>query len=387
VRILWLSNAPWVPSGYGEQTRQVAEQMQADGHTVAVACNFGLQGSQVAWHGTTCYPSDGVWGNDTLGVYADDHRADLVIALCDAWVLQPDRWPFGLEVAVWAPVDHEPLPPAVRNVLGHEQVTPVAMSRFGERMMQDAGLDPLFVPHGIDTGLFQPRPELRDQVRDELEIPRDAFLAGMVAANVGNPSVIRKGWPAAFEAFSRFADAHGDAFLYAHSHSAPSPARGGISLDKLADAVGCRPGSVRFPNDRTLALGVDREQMAALYQAFDCLLMVSMGEGFGVPLIEAEASGVPVITSDHSSMPELVGAGWPVAGDPWWDALQDSFLHAPSHDAVHEALEAAYTARGDQLLRRRAVAFAADYDADTVYSDYWKPALEALAGSRLAVVS
>jgi glycosyltransferase involved in cell wall biosynthesis len=170
--------------------------------------------------------------------------------------------------------------------------------------------------------------------------------------------------------------------MYVHAHSSPGPTRGGISLDKLAQAVGCRRGSVRFPTDRAMILGTDREQIAAMYQALDCLLMCSMGEGFGVPLIEAQASGVPVIASDHSSMPELTGAGWTVTGEPWWDALQDSFLTSPSHDSVHEALEAAYTACGDPDVSGQAVTFAAAYDADTVYRDYWTPALEQLTNSR-----
>jgi hypothetical protein len=30
------------------------------------------------------------------------------------------------------------------------------MSRFGEQMLKDEGLDPLYVPHGIDTNIYRP---------------------------------------------------------------------------------------------------------------------------------------------------------------------------------------------------------------------------------------
>jgi glycosyltransferase involved in cell wall biosynthesis len=57
-------------------------------------------------------------------------------------------------------------------------------------------------------------------------------------------------------------------------------------------------------------LGAPAEVMAATYSAMDVLLAPSHGEGFCVPLIEAQACGTPVIATDFSAQPELVGAGW-----------------------------------------------------------------------------
>jgi glycosyltransferase involved in cell wall biosynthesis len=286
-----------------------------------------------------------------------------------------------LRVAVWAPVDHYPVPPAVLKALAHEKVRPVAMSRFGEAMMLDAGLAPVYVPHGVDRSLFHPRPQDRDGIRDELGIPRDVFLVGMVAANTGNPGLPRKGFPQALQAFSRFAAAHDDAWLYGHTQSAPGKA-GGIDLVSLTVAAGCPTGRVRYPPLSVWHLGWSAAQVSSLYQAFDVLLNPSMGEGFGVPIVEAQACGVPVIASDHSAMSELTKVGWLVGGDPWWDALQDSWLTTPSVGGIHTALEAAYERRNDQELRDAAAGFAARYDADTVTQEFWRPALDTLAGPR-----
>jgi len=59
---------------------------------------------------------------------------------------------------------------------------------------------------------------------------------------------------------------------------------------------------------RTLALGhVPREHLPHLLGAAELLAYVSLGEGFGLPPLEAMAVGTPVLTSNVSSLPEVVG--------------------------------------------------------------------------------
>jgi len=52
----------------------------------------------------------------------------------------------------------------------------------------------------------------------------------------------------------------------------------------------------------------DVELMAA-YRRCDLVLFASLYEGFGLPIVEAQAIGRPVITSNRSSMPEVAGEG------------------------------------------------------------------------------
>ena len=49
--------------------------------------------------------------------------------------------------------------------------------------------------------------------------------------------------------------------------------------------------------------------MARQYADCDLVSFVSVGEGFGVPILEAQASGRPLITSDLSPMREVAGEG------------------------------------------------------------------------------
>lgn len=389
MRILLWGNAPWCPSGYGEQISLLTPRLQKLGHEVGIASNYGLQHRIVPWtpedgDPVPVFPIIGTNDSSTIPHYADFFQPDIIIALMDAWPLNPDVWPDDFRVAVWSPVDHEPIPPKVLRVLMHEKVTPIAMSRFGETWMKRMELDPLYAPHAVDTNLFRYQPDVRDAVRDGMNIPRDAFLIGMVAANKGwNPQLSRKAFPQAMEAFARFAVEHEDAWFYAHTDPTSG---GGTNLEILAAALEAKYGGrgmmvgpnarVRFPAKKEMLLGLPRELMAAQYNAFSVLLNPSMGEGFGVPVVEAQACGVPVIVSDHSAMTELCGAGWLVNGDPFWDGLQDSFAFMPHIDSIHDALESAYAWKGDNPSK--AVEFAQQYDADIVVEQYWAPILEQL---------
>ncbi len=51
------------------------------------------------------------------------------------------------------------------------------------------------------------------------------------------------------------------------------------------------------------------EELVEAYRACDALIFVSLFEGFGLPILEAQATGRPVIAGNGSAMPEAAGAG------------------------------------------------------------------------------
>jgi glycosyltransferase involved in cell wall biosynthesis len=54
---------------------------------------------------------------------------------------------------------------------------------------------------------------------------------------------------------------------------------------------------------------IDDAGMLAAYHRCDMLLFASTLEGFGMPIVEAQAVGRPVVTSNYSAMPEAAGDG------------------------------------------------------------------------------
>jgi glycosyltransferase involved in cell wall biosynthesis len=49
--------------------------------------------------------------------------------------------------------------------------------------------------------------------------------------------------------------------------------------------------------------------MPALYSAAELFAFPTLYEGFGIPVLEAQACGTPVLTSNGSSLPEVGGEG------------------------------------------------------------------------------
>lgn len=54
---------------------------------------------------------------------------------------------------------------------------------------------------------------------------------------------------------------------------------------------------------------VEDNEIVEFYNLASVLLLPSFYEGFGLPILEAQACGIPVITSNVSSMPEVAGKG------------------------------------------------------------------------------
>lgn len=377
-KFLWHSVAPLCPTGYGVQTALFAPRIAAlDDVDLAISSGYGISGFSINWKGIHVYPGED-WNRGALQwtVHHGAGEPVTVITLMDVWPLDIELFA-AIEkqgkLACWVPVDHQPLPRAVRAFFEETRATPIAMSRFGETELRNAGLEPLYVPHGVDTAMYKPHD--REEVRRLLNFPDDVFIVGIVANNQGQ-SPPRKAFSESFLAFSQFRESHPDAMMYLHAET--SGFRNGIDLVRLAERFEIPAEAIRATDQVVMENGIPPGVMAGFYSAFDVLLNPSYGEGFGVPILEAQACGTPVIVTEWTSMPELCGAGWKVGGHLWDHPMMEAFWLAPDPMQIVEALEQAYEARGDQALRDQAREFALQYDADRVMAEFWVPALEAL---------
>ena len=109
-----------------------------------------------------------------------------------------------------------------------------------------------------------------------------------------------------------------------------------------------RPAYARLLRERIESLGLrdavtfvgygGEDGLRQLYSAAVCLVLPSLGEGFGLPVLEAMACGTPVITASASSLPEVAGDA-ALMVDPY-DALDlaDAMYRTLTDSGLREAL-------------------------------------------------
>jgi glycosyltransferase involved in cell wall biosynthesis len=353
---LWHSVAPWEPTGYGTQTAIWVPRLARLGHEVAVSAYHGLQGAPIEWQGHKVYPGGAQErGGDVLAAHAADFSADLVITLCDVWALGDFEPPFKCKLACWAPIETEPLSPADRVVLENSGAQPIAVTRFGQQMLDEAGFDAPYIPHGIDTSVFTPGPDPQ------------GFVIGINAAGTGGR---RKAWSEQLTAFAIFRRTHPDALLYLHTELIRSAVRRWVIQQGIEDAV-IAPNRYRYSSGQ-----ISQEELVSFYRGLSLYSGCSRAEGFGLPLVEAQSCGVPAVATDFSAMRETCG-GWLVNGEDCPVPDHDANWVSPNIDEIVAVYEMAYE-RGEDYVsaRKQARDFASQYDADLVLATYWGPALE-----------
>ena len=174
-------------------------------------------------------------------------------------------------------------------------------------------------------------------------------MDGKFAVGINAAAVERKAWPEQIEAYARLWREHpGDVILLARTTpDGPVPAA----------LRGLPAGAVRL-----ISPGVPQAGLASWYRSLDVLSACSYAEGFCLPVLEAQACGTPVIVTDAPPVSTETGLpGRHVACEPLWNPAHNAWWHRPSVTALHEALEAAFSARRDPAPSLDAAAHARKY--------------------------
>ncbi|HET6210626.1 MAG TPA: glycosyltransferase family 1 protein [Jatrophihabitans sp.] len=184
---------------------------------------------------------------------------------------------------------------AARLALRGADACLVPSQATADELVAHAGARPeqLQVAHlGVDTSVFRPPTEqakaaVRASLGLESDLPYFAFL-GTIEPRKNVPALIR-GWAAAF------------------AHRADPPAlvlAGGAGWDTEVDAaIAELPATLRLIRPGYLPL----DQLAGLLGGAEVVVYPSLGEGFGLPVLEGMACGAAVLTTRNLALAEVGG--------------------------------------------------------------------------------
>lgn len=377
LRVLLSTNAPWAPSGYAQQATQFLPLIAKEGYPTACVAFYGLEGGRFEKEGITYYPKipNDQWGDLAMVTHKEHFKPDVTFTLQDIWTLDPNKLK---DVTRWipiVPIDHEPVPPAIHERLKLAYRV-VSYAPFGTRELKRVGMHSTYIPHTIKKEVFKPiTPDKKKAIRKALGVPEDIFLFGIVAANKDNPP--RKGFEYTLEQFKIFHEKHPNSALYFHTLLDQA---GGFPIRHYAKSLGIE-NSIYHTRPYDMLYNMDQKDMSDLYGIFDAYLSPSLNEGFGVPIIEAQACGIPAIATDFTAMRDLIQDGVTgykikVASERFTPLL--SYVAVPDGNSLLECMEKVFVADRVKMGKAARKFVVDNFDLELVWEKHWKPFLEQL---------
>jgi len=310
MKIAILSDSPMIPTGFRNQSLQLAQYLVSKGHEVhymgnafmgmtlnnfelydGTKCNFKLYGEM-----------QHSYFRNSMSEILKSNMIDRFIILLDTFMVFP--WFLDIDTSpaktyFWFPTDGGGgLPNGCHNILKKVNV-PVAMSEFGKKQLKEYhNIESECIPHGVNTDLFY---KMSDEERNKLRSSyglQDKFVIGVIARN--QP---RKHLDRTLKAMCLIKEKIPNAILFLHLDP-DDPAQPLWRMRSLIQKFGLE-NRVVFSGMKAHQ-GIPEKDMKNMYNIMDCFFLSTSGEGFGIPIIEAMACEVPVVATSYTTTPELV---------------------------------------------------------------------------------
>jgi len=377
--VLWISESPRLHTGHGRVAHEITRRLAGTGRYELGILGWAVEPPLESGAGYTEFPPGAQpWSPTRVNQVIEEFGPDVVVTSGPLSALGMMGTVPLREVVSWvgyAFFEASPLATESRAALGGMDRA-VVPSRWCQSVLAGGHPDEArpgpavrLIRLGVDTHTFRPRPD-REVLRAALDL-EDRFVIGCVAAND-----FRKQIPILVKAFAVLAECHREALLYLHM----DPDGPGWRLPELVRRYGVE-NRVAFTRGLAGPMGIASGALNVLYNLFDVMALPTMGEAFGLPILEAMAAGIPVIATACSSVTELVeGRGELVAVRDWVTMNWDNAEYALAD--VDDLVAKLTRLHGDQDLRkeysRKGRAFAQTMSWDHTVSG-WMRLLDSLA--------
>lgn len=384
-RVLLVSEAHHLHSGFGTYANQILSRLQATGkYEIAEFASYGhynqVKDTEWLYYGNMPDPEEqetynssglnqfGGWRFDRVCL---DFKPDIVICYRDPWMdmyikdspLRPYfHW-------VWMPTV-DSLPQRQEWISGFSECDALfAYSEFGAEVLEQQGKESVNVvgcaSPGIDPNIYTPVANKRAH-KQQLGLNPDSFIVGTVMRNQK-----RKLFFELMKAFRLFLDrapekVRAKSFLYLHT-SYPEKQGWNIPEGIMHNGLGgkvintyvcknCKAFSCGLFQDAltrckhchnmsavcpTVGHGLPIPDLVKVYNTFDLYAQYAICEGFGMPQVEAAACGVPVAATDYSAMSDVVRHtnGYPIDVRTFFRELETNAERAyPDNELMADTL-------------------------------------------------
>lgn len=357
-RILFVTESHELASGFGTYAKKVIPKIYETGkyEIAQLVCYASPESFQdTKWLMYGCAPMKGEddyrkqydnpllqWGAGRFEHACLDFKPDIVVCWRDPWmdsyIADSPYLPFFHWI--WMPtIDSYPQKLDWIYNYFNRCDSLMAYSEFGIRALAKQTKNRLvpkgIAPPGTNPSLFNIIPN-KEAHKKSFGLPEDSYIVGTLMRNQK-----RKMFPELMRAFKEFSEkTDKNAFLYIHT-SYPEKAGWNLtslmhefdlgskllttykckfcnefSVDIYRDAIStcnhCGQYSCTMPS---VTHGVDREDLAKIYNLMDIYVQYAICEGFGMPQVEAAACGVPLASVNYSAMEDVVATvnGYPIS--------------------------------------------------------------------------
>lgn len=345
MRILISSNSPFMTSGYGIQNFYMIKMFIEMGHEVYIICwdivvneeyryvkvtleaikelikKFNFDCTEKIDVYDDIYSKvnyfTNIYDNFPCVIYPKDinklitqNKIDVFIYLLDAWIIIPEG-KFSCKSVCWLPLHFEPMESVTKEVLYlFDHI--VLMSKYGRKIYLDEfpkkTKNISIIPHIVDKYTLGIEDDMnkkytRDSFREELKIPKDAFMVTMIAKNAEESN--RKGFDMNIAGFKKFLDQFPNAILYLHTSML-----GACNISSIILYNSIPVDKVWIADQDKIIHGYNHNYMNGIYKSTDIFLGATCSEGFGLPLVEAQFMGVPVVGTNCTAMKDYVFNGY-----------------------------------------------------------------------------
>lgn len=333
MRIILVTDPPWVPTANSKQMVELARSLQADMHTVYWMPVYGFSDGGVGeWENIAILPGDDNLGNNIIKHHVRATASQLVITR--GWAEQFPEYG-GSDFAWWA---WHPGPVSRRVLRKSTRIVAVSQEECRE-LEKISGVLPFYSPRGIGKAYTNKLddPDALSTFRVNHGITEDNYVFSAIGPQ--NPH-----WKRMLDAFKEFHDRHAEAVLYMHT-DAERP----LDLIDYCKQIGLTREAIKLPHGYDYHIGYYDATVAAMYRVSNVHLVPGLSI---LPILESLACGTPVLTTDRPEAREVMevdglGALVPPSTmhereplldvDGWVREMEAAYRMTPSERANHAA--------------------------------------------------